>query len=84
MRYQVEPGESVSHAVTRAVSDFEGCDVKSLPPLQDSIDVDAINLIFDRASGSAPHLLFDYTGVSVSIDSDDSIVVKDATGGGRN
>ncbi|MFC7141722.1 HalOD1 output domain-containing protein [Halosimplex aquaticum] len=76
VEYDIPADESVGHAVIRTVSDFKDCPITSLPPLQTVIDVDALNKIFESDSNKDPHVIFNYTGLSISICSSGFLTVN--------
>ncbi|WP_123537723.1 HalOD1 output domain-containing protein [Halosimplex salinum] len=79
MRCDIREHESVPHAVIRATSDFEDRPPTSLPPLQEAIDVDALEKLFERSSDARPRLRFSYCDNRVSIGHDDTLTVEVAS-----
>ena len=67
MQYRVGTNEQVSHAVIQAVSDFEECPPTSLPPLQETIDVEALNRVFDSERDGKRCLSFSYSNSHITI-----------------
>ncbi len=54
MEYDIDQDEPVSMAVVRAVSAVEGREPESLPPLENVVDTDALDALFDpRPDGKA-------------------------------
>jgi hypothetical protein len=80
MERTVMAEESVSYAVSCAVAEVEGCRPADLPPLHDTLDVDALDALFptetDRSSRCEGSLMFDYSDSSVTIWSDRSVTVS--------
>lgn len=59
------PQLSISKAVIRALAEADDCDPADLtPPLYETIDPDALNALYARAS---PHVHFDYGEYHVEI-----------------
>jgi len=62
------------HEIIRRVADVRDVEPTALPPLQATIDVDALNaLLDDRFSGTCS---FTYAGCDISISGSDSIQVR--------
>lgn len=72
MEYEIGADESVSTAVVRAVSAVEGRDPRSLRPLTDVLDPDALDTLFEARSNGRPriggHLSFVYSNCVVTIE----------------
>ena len=72
MEYEIAPNESVSTAVVRAVSAIEGREPRSLRPLSDVLDPDALDALFEPKSNGQPRiggqLSFIYSNCVVTID----------------
>jgi len=72
MEYEIGPDESVSTAVVCAVSAVEGVDERSLRPLAEVLDPDALNALFDSRGDGTPRpggrLTFVYSKCSVTVD----------------
>lgn len=72
MEYDIEDGEPVSTAVVRAVSALEGRDPRSLQPLSDVLDTDALDTLFHpRSDGTARtggRLSFVYSNCAITVD----------------
>ena len=72
MEYEIGADESVSTAVVRAVSAVEGRDPRSLRPLTDVLDPDALNDLFgsrsDGTSRPGGRLTFVYSECRVTVD----------------
>lgn len=54
MNYQIEPDESISTAVVRAVSALHGVDPCSLRPLADVLDPESLDLLFAPTHDGTP------------------------------
>lgn len=63
------------HNVVTAIAEQTGTDVLDLPPLNDSIDTDALTALLE--SGSAPEVEFPYDGYTVTVDGDGRVRVAD-------
>jgi hypothetical protein len=72
VEYEIAPNESVSTAVVRAVSAIEGREPRSLRPLSDVLDPDALDALFEPKSNGQPRiggqLSFIYSNCVVTID----------------
>ncbi|WP_436935589.1 HalOD1 output domain-containing protein [Halovenus marina] len=72
MEYEIGSDESVSTAVVCAVSAVEGVDQRSLRPLADVLDPDALDALFDsRGDGTSRtggRLPFIYSKCCVTVD----------------
>ncbi|MDS0220427.1 hypothetical protein NDI54_03570 [Haloarcula sp. S1AR25-5A] len=68
------PEQSIITAVVRAVAAVEGRPTKSLPPLGDSINPDALTACIDDSNTDA-HVAFDYSGHRVVVDTDGTVTV---------
>jgi len=72
VEYEIAPDESVSTAVVRAVSAVEGRDPRSLGPLSDVLDPDALDALFESRPNGRPRtggqLSFIYSDCVVTID----------------
>jgi hypothetical protein len=61
--------EPLAEAIVKAVSGATGCDPLELPPLDRTIDTDALNMLLrDRARTGPVMLQFQYAGFEVSTD----------------
>lgn len=56
-----------THAVVSAVADHEGCDPVELPPLFESIDTEALDLLFGRPGAAPDRVAFRYRGLWVVV-----------------
>lgn len=72
MEYEIGAGESVCTAVVCAVSAVEGRDPRSLRPLAEVLEPDALNALFDsRGDGTSRpggRLTFVYSNCRVTVD----------------
>lgn len=72
MEYEIERDEAVSTAVVRAVSAVEGCNPRSLRPLGEVLDPDALDALFgsrgDGSSRPGGRLMFVYSKCQVTVD----------------
>jgi hypothetical protein len=72
VEYEIGADESVSTAVVRAVSAIEGREPRSLRPLSDVLDPDALDALFEPRSNGRPRiggqLSFIYSNCVVTID----------------
>jgi len=72
VEYEIAPDASVSTAVVRAVSAVEGRDPRSLDPLSDVLDPDALDALFEPRSNGRPRtggqLSFIYSNCICTID----------------
>jgi hypothetical protein len=66
--FRVGSGESPGDAVLRCVAAEKGCEVLDLAPLQDTIDVHALDQLFEAPGVEA--LEFSYEGFDVSVEPD--------------
>jgi hypothetical protein len=72
MEYEIGAGESVSTAVVRAVSAVEGRAPRSLRPLGEVLDTEAVDALFDPRDDGTPRpggrLTFVYGQCRVTVD----------------
>jgi len=66
--------QSIVTAVVRAVATAERRPVKTLPPLADSINPDALTTCI-ADSDTTGHVAFDYSGHRVVVDTDGTVTV---------
>lgn len=80
MEYEIRPSESTSSAVVRAVSAVEGRDSRSLPPLGEVLDPDALNAVFDSRADGTPRpggrLTFVYSKCRITVDNGEYITLQ--------
>lgn len=67
-KVQIGEREHVSEAVLRAVEAVSDRPLTEVPPLQESVDVDSLNRLFE-SSQSIDRLRFEYSGYDVVIGS---------------
>lgn len=83
MKVEVETGTSVSSTVVRAVSEFRDCPVSSLPPLQETIDPDALNAFcapkFDGTPREGFEVSFVYAGCHVTVEDGTHVTVTEVS-----
>lgn len=77
-RVEFEPGESVSETLVTAIASLENRRRRELPVLNESIDADALDELFEpRIDGTRRQsdrvLTFDYAGYDVRVHSDGDI-----------
>lgn len=79
VEYGIDPGESVSMAIVRAVSAVEGCEPCSLRPLTAVIDPDALDALCAPRPDGTPrtggHLSFIYSRCRVTVDNGEYLTV---------
>lgn len=56
MRYEIESDEPVTMAVVKAVSDAEGREPCSIPPLFEVVDTDALDTLFASLTDGTPRV----------------------------
>lgn len=80
MERTVKVDQSVSYSLVCAVAEIEGCCPTDLPPLHDTLDVDALNALFssetDKPSQFKGSIIFEYSDSSVTIESDRSVTIS--------
>lgn len=69
-------GDSPSAEVIRAIAWFKGVEPTALTPLQDVIDVDALNALFDQSEDADLSISFKYDGCVVKVTNDSTITVR--------
>lgn len=65
--------------IVSAVSDATGIPATGLPPLQRSVDVDALEALVSGDASSSLRVEFEYAGVVVSVDRD-GVIALDSVG----
>lgn len=82
-RYDPEGGESVITSVIVSVAAVSGAKPTALPPLQRTLDTDALEAVVGSAREADTHLTvtFGYAGYRVSVDTDGSIRISEASPG---
>lgn len=72
-------GASIAMTVIQEVAEAEGVGPRELPPLQESIDADALERLFSRTSTddepAVIEVTFRYCGYTVSVTSDGAVEV---------
>jgi len=80
MERTVPADKSVSHTLVCAVADAEGCCPTDLPPLYETLDVDALDTLFSTETGRSTFcegsLMFEYSDSTVTIWSDRSVTIS--------
>lgn len=74
MEYNIEDDESVSHAILTSVSEYEETVITNLPPLYETIDPDALDMLFSKRSSA--RVSFMYNDLLISIRGNKYITVK--------
>lgn len=59
--------DSPTTAVAEAVSEATGREPTALPPLQESVDADSLDRLFEGATGNWLQVSFTYAGVNVLV-----------------
>lgn len=67
---------SLLERIVRAVADEEGCDPFSLPPLYETIDPDALELLFGNSRSDRLEVIFEYAGYEVVVTGRRGVVVS--------
>lgn len=79
MNRSVDVDESVSDVITRVVSESEECPTIDLPPLFETVDVEALNSLICSETTEIPQfdgcVMFEYSNSHVAIWNDRSISV---------
>lgn len=80
--YDADREERPSTAVVNAVAEAVGRDPTELPPLQRTIDADALDEMFGETLGGRPRtsgsVTFEYCGCSVVVLADGEVVVRES------
>lgn len=80
MESEIGENESVSTAVLRAVSAVNGRKPGSLQPLNDVVDPDALDALFEPRSNDVPRtggrLSFNYSGCHITIDNGEFLTIE--------
>lgn len=75
--YELHDGVEPSVRIVEAVADATSRDATTLPPLQNAVDVDAINRVLADGSGdTSVHVTLEYAGRVVEVDADGAITVE--------
>ncbi|PSQ18563.1 hypothetical protein BRD00_04545 [Halobacteriales archaeon QS_8_69_26] len=75
-KYQPDETGSLAGAVVYLVSVATGNDPKTMDPLYETIDVDALESLFRGQEGRTGHIEFQHCGCAVTAMSDGEIVVS--------
>jgi hypothetical protein len=79
---QIQPSESVSEAVVKAVSAAEDRPLTSLPPLYNAIKPKALNKIFTGTTNGGPnrsgHITFQYSDSVVTVGENGYLAVQES------
>ncbi|WP_158601138.1 HalOD1 output domain-containing protein [Haloplanus aerogenes] len=80
MERTVKAGQSTSSTLLCAVAEVERCAPTDLPPLHDTLDVDAFDALFSSEADKSPqfagNLVFEYSDSFVSVWSDRSVTIS--------
>lgn len=80
MDFDIEADETVSSAVTFAVAAVEGVDPCSLRPLNDVLDPDALDALFDPGPGGTPRIggrvSFVYSQCRVTVENGEYLTIS--------
>jgi hypothetical protein len=74
-RAEHELRDEPSIAIVEAIADRTGRDATDLPPLQDTVDVDALNALVRRPGHDDVRITFEYDGLVVTADGDGDVEV---------
>ena len=74
IRSSVDPGEEISVCIIRAIAEFIETHYSSLPVLNETLDVEALNDLAQSADETLS-LSFEYAGCTVSISETDTVTV---------
>ncbi|MFC7249882.1 HalOD1 output domain-containing protein [Halomicroarcula sp. GCM10025324] len=79
MRQMVD--EEIVFKIIGQFTELEGCDFTELPPLQESVNVDALESLLTRADGNQNLLVqFEYNDAVVSLTGEGSVLVHPLDG----
>jgi len=67
MEYQVAADENTAAAIIESVSRFENCPVESLPPLQETVDVEGLNKLCEGGAKANLSISFNFSNTHVCI-----------------
>ena len=81
--YEPEDGESVVSSVVVSVAAVSGAEPTALPPLQGTLDTDALEAVVGsaRAADTRLTVTFGYAGYRISVDSDGAIRISEPAQG---
>jgi len=74
-RYSRSPEENLSSVVTRGIIDILECDIEELPPLSETLDVDALDALFVSRQADV-RLEFDYSGCHVTVEGETEVCIS--------
>jgi Halobacterial output domain 1 len=81
MEYDIGAEQSVSVAVTKAVSEFEDCSLNSLPPLYETVAPDCLDGLYStQADGTCRNegsISFVFSNSQVKVDNQEYILVQE-------
>jgi hypothetical protein len=87
MEFEVKAEERVSMAIIRAVSTAEGTDPCSLPPLVETLDPDALDMLFATGHDGSPRtggrISFVYAEYRVTVDNNEFLTIEPLETTGR-
>lgn len=72
--------QSLTVAVVEQVADRENVDALDLPPLNDVIDPDALDALFERPETAVDRLTFSYHGYEVTVEGPERVQVTPLAG----
>lgn len=77
--YQFVHDQEPSWSVIEAVAWIKGVETDALAPLNDAIDADALDALFQPGKTGEPTVTFAYAGCDVHVDSDHAIVRRESS-----
>ncbi len=75
------PDDGMAWEIVRAVADTKNCNPTDLAPLHDTIDVDALEALFERSADTQPtegRVVFTYEGCEITVSDDADIEVVES------
>ncbi|GCF16004.1 hypothetical protein Harman_39390 [Haloarcula mannanilytica] len=82
MTREIESSESVSEAVVEAVSEVEDCPPRSLPPLYNTVNPEALDKLFNRTNNAVTertgHFTFQYSDSIVTVGEDGYLTIQES------
>lgn len=67
------------HPIVQEIATRKGVSPTELPPLTESVDLDAVNDVIDAPRDSNASVEFDYTGYYVSIVAEGEVVIEESS-----
>lgn len=67
---------TIRHPIVQEIATREGVSVSTLPPITESVDLDAVNDVLEAPPDSNASVEFDYAGYHVSIVADGDVTVE--------